>query len=135
MPAGSTVSWKGLEKMILDLQETIPRQCSQSMSNLTQDTGETMLLRYQENLEGTVPSTASDPLPVGMRSGDLYDGANLRQINQYAFELSNDVDYSGWIEMGTEHMAPRHPLQDAVDITESEMDVTLDDVAREIFDL
>lgn len=128
------VQWEGLTKLILDFQETIPQHASRAIADLTTDLFETTLLRYIENLSGGAPSTDESPLPVGVESGDLIGHAwsDSRQTNQYGFELKNDSDHAGFIEFGTVKMAPRAPMQDAVDVLERETGARLDGVVREI---
>ncbi len=128
------VQWEGLTKTILDFQETIPQNASRAIADLTDDLFETTLLRYIENLSGGAPSTDASPLPVGIESGDLIGHAwsDSRIVNQYAFEIKNESDHAAFIEFGTVKMAPRAPLQDAVDVLERETGARLDDVAREI---
>lgn len=99
---------------------------------MTSDLGDELYLRYLENLEGAVPSTADNPLPVGIRSGDLFEKAQLINVNRFAFSVINTSDHAGFIEDGTEKMVARHPLQDAVDIMESQMDVEMDSVMTTI---
>src|SRR5690242_9734307 len=97
------------------------------MADLTRDTGEETFLRYLENLEGSQPSTASDLLPVGMVSGDLYSKAQLVILNQYAWQIRNMSDHADVIEFGSSKMVARGPLNDAVDILEIQMDTKLDE--------
>lgn len=112
----SSVKWKGLTKTIYDLRRDLPKRMERSCNGMTKDVLNVVHTVYVENLSGARPSTAAQPLPVGMRSGDLRAGAKKRQINQYAGEIVDDVDYSGWIEIGTWKMAPRRPLGNAVDL-------------------
>jgi len=70
---------------------------------------------YTRNLSGAVPSTDWRPLPVGVRTGTLRAGVKAQMLNQYSFKVTNDVPYSGFIEVGTRYMAPRRPLGAAVD--------------------
>jgi hypothetical protein len=126
--ASSFVEWDGLTKMILDMDQNVPRNASREMAGMTRDLGDDMLQLYRDNLEGSEPSTAANPLPVGMRSGDLYAGATLSVTNQYAFSLYNDTPWAGFIENGTVKMAPRLPLANTVETVEQYMDVTLDEV-------
>lgn len=112
----SSVSFEGLTKQIAQFEDVIPQKCSQTMAGWTRELGEELLRLYRENLSGDQPSTADDPLPVGIVSGDLLAGAELRVLNQYSFEVVNAVPYSGFIEDGTEKMAPRRPLQNAADV-------------------
>jgi hypothetical protein len=128
------VQWEGLTKTILDFQETIPQNASRAIADMTEDLFETTLLRYIENLSGGSPSTDEAPLPVGIESGDLLGHAwsDSQLTNQYAFELKNNSDHAAYIEFGTSKMAPRAPLQDAVDVLERETGQRLEDVTREI---
>lgn len=111
----SSVQWEGLTQMAFDLKRTRPSLMPQGCNELTKGLLEMVHTVYVENLSGSVPSTASRPLPVGVRSGTLRRGAKKRQINQFSGEVTNDVPYAGFIETGTRHMAPRRPLGNAVD--------------------
>lgn len=110
----SSVQWEGLAQMAFDLQKKKPSLMSMAIQDMTKTLIGDVYQIYYENLSGSVPSTATRPLPVGVRSGDLRRGAKKRQINQYSGEVTNDVPYAGFIEAGTKHMAPRRPLGDAV---------------------
>ena len=114
--ADATVEWQGLTKMLLTLKEKIPAACQSTLHEMTTELGAEALELYKQNLNGGNPSTDSDPLPVGVRTGELLAGARLVITNQYAFKLTNDVPYAGFLEDGTSKMAPRHPLQNAVDV-------------------
>lgn len=111
----SEVRWEGLAQMAFDLKVRRPSKMVQEVSGLTKTLTGSVHEIYVDNLSGSVPSTATHPLPVGVRSGDLRRGAKKRQINQYAGEVTNEVPYAGFIEVGTRKMAPRRPLGDAVD--------------------
>lgn len=111
----SSVQWEGLTQMAFDLQKKKPSLMPQGINEMTKGLIDMTWQIYYDNLSGSVPSTATHPLPVGMRSGDLRRGAKKRQINQYSGEVTNDVHYAGFIEAGTRKMAPRRPLGDAVD--------------------
>ena len=111
----SEVRWEGLAQMAADLRSGWPTRMGRGCSELTKGVMGTVHELYVENLSGGAPSTASRPLPVGMRSGDLRDGAKKVQVNQYRGDVFNEVPYAGFIESGTQHMAPRRPLGDAVD--------------------
>ncbi len=123
MPLISGVAWEGLTKMALDFKETIPRNMSRTMAGWTRELGEESIRLYRENLRGSQPSTAEDPLPVGIRTGALLAGAELHLLNQWAWEIINAVPWAGWIEDGTQFMAPRRPLGDAVDVLEKKLGV------------
>lgn len=88
----------------------------------------TAFQRYLTNLEGAVPSTADNPLPVGVDTGDLLGNAQLIRTNQYAFSMVNYSEHAGFIEDGTVHIAPRRPMQNAVDFLEEELQGSIDDV-------
>lgn len=111
----SEVRWEGLAQMAADLRSGWPTRMGRGCSGLTKGVIGSVHQMYVENLSGSVPSTASRRLPVGMRSGALRDGARKAQVNQYKGEVFNEVGYAGFIENGTQHMAPRRPLGDAVD--------------------
>lgn len=125
--AESFVEWRGLTELIHYL-ENVERRASRDMAILTEDTGEKMAQLYRDNLAGDVPSTENNPLPVGMRSSELYEGVRLEIVNQYAFDLYNDTPHAGWIEDGTRYIFPRRPLGDAVQQIEEVMDTNLDEV-------
>jgi len=110
----SNVKWYGLTEMIMDLKN-MPARMRREVNQYTKDVLEMTHQIYVENLSGSAPSTAGSPLPVGMRSRDLRNGAMKRQINQYACEVYNDVPYAGFIEVGTKKMVARRPLGDAID--------------------
>ena len=128
----SSVKWKGLTKTVFDLRHGVPKRMQRSCNSMTKDMLEIVHQLYVDNLSGTQPSTASRPLPVGVRSGKLRDGAEKRQINQYAGEVVNDVEYSGFIEIGTSKMAPRRPLANAVDLAGGMVPGRMDQVMTEI---
>lgn len=127
------IQWTGLEELILGMKG-ISQQSSLAIAEMTRETGEETFLRYLENLEGSSPSTDSDPLPVGMRSGDLFSKAQLEIVNQYAWTIKNESDHAAFIEFGTSKMAAREPLNDAVDILERQMDAKLDEGMRSIIE-
>jgi len=124
----SEVRWEGLAQMAFDLKVRKPSLMVREVNDLTKTLIGDVHTIYVENLSGSVPSTASRPLPVGVRSGDLRRGAKKRQINQYAGEVTNEVPYAGFIEAGTRKMAPRRPLGDAVDQVEQMVPGELDKV-------
>lgn len=111
----SSVHWVGLTEMAFDLRVRRPSKMVHEINELTKRMLDMVHATYVENLSGTVSSTAARPLPVGVRTGRLRAGATKRQINQYSGEITNDVPYAGFIEVGTRKMAPRRPLSDAVD--------------------
>ena len=128
----SSVRWEGLTQMAFDLKRTKPSLMPQGINELTKGLIEMTHTIYVENLSGSVPSTAEQPLPVGVRSGKLRRGAKKRQINQYSGEVTNDVEYAGFIEAGTRKMAPRRPLGDAVDQVSEMVPGRLDQVLTTI---
>jgi len=134
MPYASETSWTGLLSMIEDL-DSIRARGPGAVAAMTDELGTETYLRYIENLEGAVPSTAENPLPVGIRSGDLIGQAQLIRLNQYAFEVTNSSGHAGFIEDGTEKMVARHPLQDAVDILEIRTKAEMDSVMTQIWKL
>ena len=111
----SSVRWEGLTKMVFDLQYGVPRRMDKGIERHTRRMGENVHQAYVDNLSGSVPSTAAQPLPVGVRSGHLLASAELRIVNQYRADVENKAHYAGFIEDGTRFMAPRRPLGDAVD--------------------
>lgn len=111
----SSVQWQGLTQMAVDLKRTKPSLMQTGINELTKGMIGMVHQVYVENLSGVSPSTAARPLPVGVRTGKLREGAKKRQINQYSGEVTNEVPYAGFIEVGTKHMAPRRPLGAAVD--------------------
>lgn len=125
------IQWTGLTDLILALGK-IPENMNHELANMTQELFDETLLRYIENLSGSVPSTAADPLPVGIVSGDLIEHAwsDSKVTGENSFELRNESDHAAFTEFGTEKMEPRHPLQDAVDILESQMNAKLDEVMQ-----
>jgi hypothetical protein len=125
--AESFVQWRGLTELIADMQ-TMSREARESIVEMTVRFAERVHYLYVRNLEGMEPSTASSPLPVGMRSGDLHEGATSEIVNQYSFTEWNDVPWAGWIEDGTAKMEPRAPLADAIRQFEEEMETALDEV-------
>ncbi len=132
--ADSFVQWTGLTELIAELEEHLPRRASRDIAALNDEYMETVLQLYRDNLAGTVPSTEDWLLPVGMRSGELYEGARGELVNQYSHVVYNDDPKAGFIEYGTVHMAPRMPLSDAVDKVEQTLDVTLDEVMMGIIE-
>ena len=70
---------------------------------------------YRDNLSGSKPSTAAQPLPVGIVTGELHGSVEEKQINQYRMDIINTAPHSGWIEHGTRNMVARRPLQDAIE--------------------
>lgn len=130
----SAVGFEGLTKMTADFTERIPQDASRIIAEWTAELGIFVHEKYKENLAGMVPSTADNPLPVGYRSGDLYAGARLQILNQYAFEVVNETPYAGFLEDGTESIAPRRPLQDAVDQMTAKMGAEQQQIMVEIFE-
>ncbi len=134
MALASRVSYQGLTEMLLDFQERIPRKSQAVFGEWTRELGQMAHQLYRENLSGAVPSTAEDPLPVGIRTGELLDGAQLKIVNQFAFEEINETEWAGFIEDGTRFVAPRMPLQNAVDVMTIRMRASQDQVLVEIFE-
>lgn len=138
MGLSSTVAWDGHTKLLLDLKNAAANS-GRLMYEATLELGQEHLILYKENLNGTAPSSASDPIPVGVRTGELLAGARLDDggtgggtVNQYVYSIKNDVPYAGWIEDGTAHMAPRHPLQNSVDIMAGRYSAKLDETMTTI---
>ena len=128
----SRCEFQGLTRLMHGLEEGKVR-LKVGITHLTRETGEAVLEKYVENLSGAEPSTAAKPLPVGVRTGTLRDGAELRQVNQYRADVKNEVYYSGFIENGTVHMAPRRPLKDAVEKVSAELPGEMRDVIVEVW--
>jgi len=110
----SRVEFKGLTAMIMDLQGRAKKTMPLT-SKMTKGLNDATYTLYVQNLSGSVPSTAAQPLPVGVRSGTLRSNAKRRMINQYSFMIENETFYAGFIEEGTRHLVPRRPLGNAVD--------------------
>jgi hypothetical protein len=108
-------------------------KATKGITQLTRDTGQKVHTKYVENLSGTQPSMAADPLPVGVVSGELRSKAKSVQVNQYRVDEVNDAPHSGWIEHGTAKMAPRRPLGDAVQQVGEELPGDMGEVNREIW--
>lgn len=128
MPLQSRIEWKGLARY-MGVLERGKKRIPPTFSVFTRTAGGQVLDLYKDNLSGRVPSTAAQPLPVGIRSGRLLEGAKMVQVNQYRVDVKNEVPYSGFIEEGTMYMAPRHPLKAAVD---QFIDEDLPDEARKV---
>lgn len=133
MALSSSVSYEGLTEMLTGLSD-VQQNASAKMAQWTGELGVFCHEKYLENLAGMEPSTADNPLPVGVRSGDLFMGAELHMLNQYSFEEINNTPYSGFIEDGTVKMAPRMPLQNAVDQLTEKMGAEQDQVLVEILE-
>jgi len=114
MPLRSRIEWQGLARFT-GVLETGKRRIPAKFNDLTRKAGGIVLDLYKDNLSGRVPSTAAQPLPVGIRSGRLLEGAKMVQVNQYRVDIENDTPYSAFLEFGTYKMAPRRPLSDAVE--------------------
>lgn len=110
----SSIRWVGLTSMVWDIRGRA-RAMMPATNKMTKATMNLLHTIYVQNLSGSVPSTATSPLPVGVRTGTLKAGATKKQINQYKAEVFNDVIYSNWIEHGAKNLAPRRPLGNAVD--------------------
>jgi hypothetical protein len=130
----SKVTWMGLGSMIADIKYRNRIRWPQSANRLTQRWLTNVHNRYKRNLSGRHPSTASHPLPVGIRSGTLLAGAQKRQINQYRGYIENLVPYSGFIEEGTYKMAPRRPLGAAVEVEERKTKYDAEAVMVEVWE-
>ena len=114
MPLQSRIEWQGLSRFTGVLEKGKAR-IPPKFNDLTRTAGGIVLDLYKDNLSGRVPSTAAQPLPVGIRSGRLLEGAKMVQVNQYRVDVKNEVPYSAFLEFGTYKMAPRRPLSDAVE--------------------
>jgi len=110
----SRVEFKGLTAMMLDLQGRAKRTMP-LIGVMTRGLMDAHHALYVQNLSGSVPSTDSRPLPVGIRSGFLRSQARKRQLNQYSYRVWNDAYYAAFIEAGTVKMSARAPLRDATD--------------------
>lgn len=126
------MEWTGLADMAFDLKVKKASKIPREVSALTKDLMNMAHQVYVDNLSGAVPSTAARPLPVGVRTGKLRAGAHKRQVNQWSCEVTNDVEYAGFIEVGTQHMAARRPLGNAVDTVERMVPGKLNDVMTTI---
>lgn len=114
MPLRSRIHFKGLTQYIAALQKA-RTSWPKGANKLTVKASGQIADIYRDNLSGNVPSTAEQPLPVGVRTGDLLAGVETKQINQYRMDIINEVHYSGWIEHGTRKMVARRPLQAAIE--------------------
>jgi hypothetical protein len=114
MPLQSNVRFKGLTQLTAALEKG-RRKWPKEANALTKKSSGEVLDLYKDNLSGPVPSTAVHPLPVGIRTGDLLAGAEIKQVNQYRADVVNDVPYAGFIEDGTVFIVPRRPLANAVE--------------------
>jgi len=128
------VQVKGLTAMAMDMRGRT-KKIKPSSNAMTKRLMRDHLDLYRKNLSGSRPSTAARPLPVGVRTGWLLSRAQAVQINQYAYRVFNDADYSGWIEDGTRFMAPRRPLQDATDQIEEMVPGEMNDVVTEVWEV
>ena len=77
----SSVRFKGMTQLVAALQKGKARWPREA-DKLTKKAGNELLAFYQGNLAGSKPSTAAQPLPVGQITGELYEGAKMKQINQ-----------------------------------------------------
>ena len=128
MALQSNVRFKGLSKTLKELAKVRGRWPTEA-NRMTKRSAWRIHDLYYENLSGYRPSTAEDPLPVGVRTGTLRAGAKVKQVNQFRADIVNDVPYSGFIEDGTRKMAPRRPLRNAVEqYTEGELPNDIHDV-------
>lgn len=98
------------------------------ISEMTDALAATTFQSYLNNLEGSVPSTTANPLPVGIDTGDMLANAQLIRTNQYAFQIVNYSEHAGFIEDGTKYITPRRPLQNAVDKLEEAVPGDMDEV-------
>lgn len=80
---------------------------------MTAEVGQEGFAEYQANLSGGQPSTAANPLPVGVVSGELLGAATLT-LETMAATISNPCNHAAYIEFGTSKMVARKPLWDAV---------------------
>ncbi len=112
--AKTGVEFKGMTQLLDQLrksQAVWPKEADK----LTKKVGDEMLTFYQANLSGSRPSTTAKPLPVGVVTGDLLEGAEVQQVNQFATKIINKDFKAAWIEFGTANMTPRRPLAGAVE--------------------
>ena len=119
MPLRSSVSFTGLTRLFTGITN-MPAFAQSALHDMTEALGTELLQAYKDNLNGVVASTADDPLPVGVRTGELLAGAQLeanagQAVNQHAFRIVNNTPWAGFIEDGTVKMAPRRPLGAAID--------------------
>ena len=114
MPLRSKIFFKGLTQFTAAVEKA-RISWPKGANKLTVKASGQIADLYRDNLSGSVPSTASQPLPVGVRTGDLRAGVQQKQINQYRMDIINEVHYSGWIEHGTRKMVARRPLQHAIE--------------------
>lgn len=131
----ATVKWKGLTEFTAPLKSG-RRRISSSANRMTKRLKNRMRKEYVANLSGAVPSSDESPLPVGVQSGELLQGARegSRQLNSWAFEQANSAPHAGHIEFGTSKMLPRRPLADAVDKVGETVPGEMAQVLGEVFD-
>ena len=133
MTLRSRVEFRGMTNLTQALAQG-RRMTARELSKFTQVAGGHVLDLYKDNLSGRVPSTAERPLPVGIVSGELLDSADMKQVNQYRVDVVNDAPHSGWIEKGTSKMAPRRPLEDAVqEYTQGDLPDDANQVIRDVW--
>ena len=133
MALQSNVRYEGLTKLLKELGKVRGRWPKEA-NRMTKRGAWRIHDLYVENLSGYRPSTAAKPLPVGVRTGTLREGAKVKQINQYRADVVNDVRYAGFIEDGTKYMAPRRPLRNAIEqYTEGELPNDAHDVVVRVW--
>lgn len=120
----------GLKELILGMLG-ISQKAENSIPEMTSRTGEATFQKYQDNLQGSQPSTDENLLPVGMVSGDLYSKAQLT-VNDYSWGIENQSDHAGFIEYGTSKMVARAPLQDAMNSFEEDVQDDIDSTMESI---
>ena len=133
MALQSRVEFRGMTNLTQALNQG-RQMTGRELSKFTQAAGGHVLDLYTDNLSGRVPSTAERPLPVGIVSGELLEGAALEQVNQYRVDVKNDAPHSGWIEKGTSKLKARRPLEDAVqEYTQGDLPDDAHQVMREVW--
>lgn len=97
-----------------------------TISSMLADLANAVADAYRENLSGEMPSTADDPLPVGIVTGELLDGVSVVGEGEEQTVI-NPVDHAGYIEYGTHNkdgsvkIVPRLPLSAAIDTVTQDM--------------
>jgi hypothetical protein len=134
IPKRAVVRWEGLEELVGAIG-AMKRRAPREIRKMAKKSGWAVLDNYKKNLRGSEPSTAERPLPVGRRTGRLYEGAQI-QNKPSAFRdqwtVFNETPYSGWLEFGTSKMVPRRPLQVAVETVSNETPAEMGRVIEDI---
>jgi hypothetical protein len=120
----------GHEKMHDHLGKA-PMEIDQLLTRARHEEATKSLRHYRQNLSGSVPSTASRPLPVGVRSGKLLGSARLHQ-GKFGFNLYNNASHAKYIEFGTSKMVARRPLGDVMDELDARVAKRADNVSLTI---